>query len=551
MASRVFAVDLGAWSVKIAIATPGLRGTSLLNIVERVVPPGDDARELRACRTLATMVDELRLSDEVGYLGVSGDNVFTQVVEFGFKNLRRSELDKAIGGELENVVPVDLEDMVYAYEPIPAAPSGVIEPGEQVRGRVAPASEGMRVLTYAMRKSRAEELIQLAKLGGFEPRGILPAGGGAAKLVERVPSLAQARLDGPVAVIDIGHERSDVVVVHGGKAVFSRAIARAGKQVTEAIARFWRLDFAKAEEAKHRDGFIASTSEPATTEAWKRIHDVLVQELAPFARDIRQTLAACRARTGFQPIAALLVGGGSRLRGFGAFMTEQIGIPSWRLTGDDIAALAGLRLAPQAANLPIESAALTIGMAYDCAGGRPQFDLRSGALAVKVDLSFLRAKLVPAGAGLLAILAFASLSAYADLYRLRKEQRVLDQRLADETTQFYGSAKTPDDVLGTSSGPGGTGGTDSPMPRMTAYDILLEINSHIPTKDKITLDVEKLSIENNKIEIDGTAKTSQEVDTLVGELKKIDCFHKEVNPGSLDPVGDLKKFHLSINSYCM
>ncbi|HEY1813160.1 MAG TPA: pilus assembly protein PilM [Kofleriaceae bacterium] len=551
MASRVYAVDLGAWSVKIAIATPGLRGTSLLNIVERIVPPGDDAREQRACRTLATMIDELRLSDEAGYLGVSGDNVFTQVVEFGFKNLRRSELDKAVGGELENVVPVDLEDMVYAYEPIPAPPSGLIEPGEQVRGRVAPPSEGMRVLTYAMRKSRAEELIQLAKLGGFEPRGILPAGGGAARLVERVPSLAQARLDGPVAVIDIGHERSDVVVMHGGKAVFSRSIARAGKQVTEAIARFWRLDFAKAEEAKHRDGFIASTSEPATTEAWKRIHDVLVQELAPFARDVRQTLAACRARTGFQPIAALLVGGGSRLRGFGAFMTEQIGIPSWRLTGDDIAALAGLRLAPQAANLPIESAALTIGMAYDCAGGRPQFDLRSGALAVKVDLSFLRAKLVPAGAGLLAILAFASLSAYADLYRLRKEQRVLDQRLADETTQFYGSAKSPDDVLGTSSGSGGPGGTDSPMPRMTAYDILLEINSHIPTKDKITLDVEKVSIDNSKIEIDGTAKSSQEVDTLVGELKKIDCFHKEVNPGSLDPVGDLKKFHLSINSYCM
>src|SRR6185312_3498364 len=216
MSSRVYAVDLGAWSVKIAIASPGLRGTSLLNVVERIIPPGDDARELRACRTLATMIDELRLADDVGYLGVSGDNVFTQVVEFGFKNLRRAELDKAVGGELESVVPVDLEDMVYAYEPLPAAPIAPVEPGEQVRGRVAPPPEGMRVLTYAMRKSRAEELIHLAKLGGFEPRGILPAGGGAAKLVERVPSLMQARTDGPVAVIDIGHERTDIVVVHGG-----------------------------------------------------------------------------------------------------------------------------------------------------------------------------------------------------------------------------------------------------------------------------------------------------------------------------------------------
>src|SRR6185312_7758089 len=150
-----------------------------------------------------------------------------------------------------------------------------------------------------------------------------------------------------VAVIDIGHKRTDVVVVHGGKAVFSRSIGRAGMHVTEAIAKFWRLDFTKAEEAKHRDGRIASTTEPAKTEAWKRIHDVLVQELAPFARDVRQTLAACRARTGFAPVAALLVGGGSRLLGMGSFMTEQLGVPAWRLTADDAMALAGLKLATQ------------------------------------------------------------------------------------------------------------------------------------------------------------------------------------------------------------
>ena len=68
---------------------------------------------------LATLIDELRLRDDTGYIGVYGDQVFTQVLEFGFKNLRRAELDKAVGGELEGVVPVDLEDMVYCFEPIP------------------------------------------------------------------------------------------------------------------------------------------------------------------------------------------------------------------------------------------------------------------------------------------------------------------------------------------------------------------------------------------------------------------------------------------------
>src|SRR5215475_3009452 len=143
MASRVFAVDLGAWSVKLAIASPGIRGATLLNVVERLVPPGDEPAEDRARRTLASLVDELRLRDESGYIGVYGDQVFTQILEFGFKNLRRAELDKAVGGELEGVVPVDLEDMVYCFEPIPqqsgpgASAGGAIAVSENTRGRVA------------------------------------------------------------------------------------------------------------------------------------------------------------------------------------------------------------------------------------------------------------------------------------------------------------------------------------------------------------------------------------------------------------------------------
>ena len=39
MATRVFAVDLGAWSVKLAIASPGIRGAMLLSVVERMLPP--------------------------------------------------------------------------------------------------------------------------------------------------------------------------------------------------------------------------------------------------------------------------------------------------------------------------------------------------------------------------------------------------------------------------------------------------------------------------------------------------------------------------------
>jgi Tfp pilus assembly PilM family ATPase len=564
MASRVFAVDLGGWSVKLAVASPGIRGASLLNVIERLVPPAAETNpeplEQRQRHVLTSMIDELRLRDETGYLGVYGDQVFTQILEFGFKNLRRAELDKAVGGELEGVVPVDLEDMVYCFEPIPvappAAPPGAADPGAmwndgptRIRGRVAPPAEGMRVLTYAMRRDRAEQLIELGKGCGFDPRGVLACGGAAMRLVERTPSLAKARVDGPVAVIDIGHDRTDVVVVHGGKCVFSRSFARAGKQVTETISRHWQIPFDRAEQAKHADGFVGSQAEPATSPQWQKISQVLSAELMSFMRDLRTTLAACRARTGFTPIAALLVGGGSRLRGLGSFLSEQLGIPAWRLTQDDAVALAGPRVsAEHVSTLPVDSAAMTIGMSYDAAGGRPQFDLRQGALAKKMDLSFLRAKAVPLGAAALAIAAFAAASAYADLYRLRKAEKTLNTRLANESQEVLGSVKSADDVLN-ATGPGG-GAALSPIPKMTAYDLLLEINSHVPPKDKITLDVDKLDIDEQKVDMSGTAKTPEEIDLLVTELKKSDCF-KDIQRGPTE-VGDngVRKFRLTIAPTC-
>ena len=558
MASRAFAVDLGAWSVKLAVASPGLRGATLLNVVERLVPPGDEPLDLRVKAVLTQLIAELRLRDDPGYVGVYGDQVFTHVLEFGFKNLRRAELDKAVGGELESVVPVDLEDMVYTFEPLPpVVQAGGPQAGgptalpEVMRGRLAAPTEGMRVLTYAMHRERAEHLIAFGQDCGFDPRGILAAGGAAIRLVGNTPSLARARADGAVAVIDIGHERTDVVVVAAGKAVFSRSFARAGKQVTEAIARHWNLGWADAERAKHSDGFIASTAEPATSEAWQKIHQVTATELAPFARDLRQTLAACRARTGFAPLAALMVGGGARLRGMAAFLTEQLGLPVWRPTAEDVAALSGPRLVADAGGAaPIDSAAMAIGMAFDAAGGRPLFDLRSGALAVKVDFSFLRAKAMPLGVAALAIAAFAAGSAYADLYRLRKSEKVLTARLAEESAAQFGSARSAEAVLD-STGPGGSSQA-SPIPKLTAYDIVLDISSHVPPKDKITLDLEHVTIDDTKVEINGTTKTSEEIDLLITELRKIECFKNNVQRGATDTLASgVKRFKLTVASPCM
>ncbi|HVK71828.1 MAG TPA: cell division FtsA domain-containing protein [Kofleriaceae bacterium] len=538
--SRIFSVDLGAWSVKVAIAHAGLRHAAITEVVERLVPPGDEPHEQRAARVLAAIIRDHHLERDTGYLIVGGAQVFVHVLEFAFKSVRRQDLDKIVGGELEGVVPVDLEDLVYASEPLPPVPG--TGPEAQGRGRVAPPTEGLRVLTYSMRMSRAKELLDLTAGAGSEARGLVPVSV-LSRLTERAPSLAGP---GAIAVVDVGHDHTHVVIAQNGRPLYSRTIGRGGRAVTDAIARNWRLPFADAEHAKHTDGFIASASNPAPSEAWGRVHQVLVGEVGPWARELRQTLAACRAKTGVAAARVVLVGGGSRLRGLAPFVEGELGVPATTLAEADAHALAGAKLG---ASTSIDAAALAVAAAHDLGGGRPSLDLRQGPLAFKVDMTFVKTKLTQVAIMALVVLAFAGGSAYAGLHKLRKADKILTERVALESHEATGKQMTVAEILNMTGGSAATG--DSPLPKLSAYDLLLQINEKLPARDKVTLDVSELEIKGDKVTLKATVKTAEEADAVEAAIKQITCF-KEITRGATTSAPDgTKNFSLSIRSECM
>ena len=192
---------------------------------------------------------------------------------------------------------------------------------------------------------------------------------------------------------------------------------------------------------------------------------------------------------------------------------------------------------------------MTVALAHDAAAGRPLFDLRTGELAFKVDLSFLRAKAIPLAAAALIVVAFAGISAYASLSKLKKSEAILADRLARETREeFDGQAMTADQVLGsTAAKPVEV----SPLPKMSAYDVLLELNAKLPAKEKVTLDIGTLEINDSKVTIRGSAKTDEEIDAITAALKDIKCF-AETTSGTREtgPKGE-RRFQLNIRSTCM
>ncbi len=560
MASRILGVDLGAYSVKVVVVNPGFRHAQVAEVIERLVPEGEGPHLLRAAAVAGEILARFQGEDDSVYSSVSGDSVFLHVLDFEFKSLRRADLVSAVGAELEAVLPIDLEDMVFDFEQIPKLPDTagmavgpdgeeVLDLGKSQHGQVAPPTEGMRLLAAATQRQRAEEFLLALQSYGVVPRGLLAAPAPYARFAEKLSSAANEH--GVLAVVDIGHLRTDVCLAIAGKPIYARSIARGGHNLSRAMARAWNLDYRRAMEAKHNEGFVASRAFPANSESAVRMSDLLSKELTSLVRELRRTLHACRAKTGFSADQIVLVGGGSRLQGLAAFLAEKLGVRVELLTQEVSVALLG-EVAHTAA---LDSCALALGVALDGSSAKPSFDLRQGSLAFKADLSFLRTKVRTLAVALVAMMAFGVLSAKTGISKLRSAEETLDRRVALESVEALGEQLTAIEILD-KVGTVESANRLSPVPEMTAYDMLIALNEALPKRDQAVLDVSEIDIQPGKIVVKASSSVFDETTALQGiknlekSLRDSMCFNDFPSPESQLSKDESRQFTLKIKSEC-
>jgi Tfp pilus assembly PilM family ATPase len=562
MAHRILGIDFGAYSVKVVVAQSGLRQTTIVDVLEARVPAGDEPVEERAARALRGLVAQHGLEHDIPHWTMSGDGLSMRVMDFAFTGVKRADMDRAVGGELEGLLPHDLDELVYDFEVMPRdlltaaiAPVGMGTPvaEDAQTSPLAPAPlpqvprlggsglPGTRLLAVATTRDRVKRLLDLGSAHDLEPRSLIAAPMSYARVVER-GGIGHGE---PIVVIDCGHAHTDVCVTFHGKVLFARSISRGGRHVTQAIARSWNMSFDQAEAAKHSDGFIASAGEPAQSPAWQRISDVISVELAPLARELRQTLGACRTQTGVTPRRVLVCGGGARLRGLPSWVGEAVDLPVLTVADVNVAALVGPALAARGVELDHGLAAL--GAALEAATGRPAFDLRKGEFSYRADFTFLRQKALYLAGAAMAIVLFAALSGMAAFYKLRAEQRILDEKLKVATTELWGEAIAADVVEGKIV----TKKSDSPLPKRTAFDQLVEISKRVPGRDKAKLEIIELDIKKDKVSMKATTDTSASIDEIEKGLKGVECYG-DISRGKVSSgTADQKEFTLTITSKCI
>jgi hypothetical protein len=363
----------------------------------------------------------------------------------------------------------------------------------------------------------------------------------------------EPRPPGCRVVMDIGHRRTNLCFVVGDEAVFARTLLHGGEDITKNLHRAsngtWTLE--QAAQGKVQLGFVASSRRPAKTNIEQRVDVVVREALQPLLRDLRQTLSSFSAKDKAPVEEILLAGGGARLNGLAGFLQDELGIPV-----SPLIAPAEPKEGPDGDLIPLppepsdaDRFVLADTVARIGARGSRELDMRRGEFQYRASFSVVRQR-----AGHLLVLA-ASLVACAGIYatitlrRLSAEQKVLTTQFQTAAKELFGDSRMEAADVSAALRRSQKDEMVS-LPKATAYDLLDEISTRIPSSDNVTIDIDDLDIRPKKTSIKGTIDSAAAVDEIVAKLKEIECF-EEISKGPISEVsGGAKQFSLNITSKC-
>ena len=463
--ARYVGIDIGTTQVKVAV----VRGNVRRYAIERLVAIDRATADVSmvsgaplAVQTLDEVMIEAAKEPSAGgdplTVGFAGARTYVRTIDVPPAVRRR--LAEVLPFELEAQLPFDLDEAVYDHRLRPGVASALPQP----------------VLVAAARTTDVRELIDRVKRTvGREPDHVVP---GAFAFADLASALPPFKSGGVRAILDLGYDEGELVVLDGVEPVYARTLSRG---VT---------------------GMPASAGE--------------------LAREIRQTFAAHRASGGEAPTEVYLTGGGALVPELARWLAGELQMTIEPLP---LAAIDGLLGRADAHRF-----SRAIGLALGASPRRRGMDLRKGPLAFERGYGFLREK-VPLLAGLGgALLVTFFFATWARARNVTADRAVLEDVLQQTTKEVFGEATSSPERIDQLLGQKATvSAEEDPLPRADAMDVLVQLSELIPA-DRMKHDVEKLEVTKLsaggfKVIIQGIAPSGADVSTIESLLKGYRCFN--------------------------
>ncbi len=516
--ARVVGLDIGSHSLKSVVVESSLRGVVVKSYTSVTLTPGADKKEQMSV-ALSELAAQGALAGDSVVVAPWGSQLATHSLELPFRETKK--IESALGFEVEGLLPVDLSEVVYDYQP---------STSEHTEGDTA------QLLVGVIRKNALEEVLATLKTAKCDPRVVSHSGlvlqFVLAQQPVRAASLGEAapgeEAQG-IAIVDLGHERTCVSIGRAGEPVErTRIFPGGGLALDKALSAEFSIGVPEARAWKEQYAVIGAGVNGPDAERAER---VCLHALQPILREVRLTLKSYEAQSK-RPIGQLLLcGGTAKLKGLAARLEQELRVPT-----SVVEAAAEIRsLMPQAGAESVQAWALA--MRGTASGAKVQrFNLRKDEFVFKSDFDFVKQRIgtLAAFAGVLFLLLVAS--GLARNFILEQREKKLDAELCETTKRILGTCekdfKRALNLLE---------GKESPaagIPQYSATTLLAELTQRVPADMAVTLD--QIQVDLDRISVRCETNSNKNIEDLMAALKTYKCF-QEITEGKVEKNKDGSK----------
>lgn len=506
--ARILGLDLGAWSVKGVLLETALRSATVRAFGE-VKNNGD------AFAAVTELLSKGDLNADQVVISVPGLSMATHPISLPFSDSKR--IESTLAFEVEEQLPFDLSEAAYDYQ------------------IASTEAAGSQLLVGVVKKEDLAKLLASLREKKVEPRIVTHPALAIQNIMAGLPPA-----EGPVAIVDIGHERTCVSVGRQTVGVeAARTFAGGGLSLTKALATEFKIPLNEAQEWKDQH---AALGEHVVGPDAERAAGAFIRGLQGILRELKATLKSYSARSKRTIEKVYLCGGTAKLPGLAEQLAAGLQLPVQvlELPNDAKAVMSGP--SPQAAQ------AYALAMRGNATGARaPRFNLRRGEFAFKSDFDYVSEKIGQLATFAAVLLVLLIASGIVRNTVLERREKAVDAMLCDITNRYLGRCEKNFDIaLNMLQGQGSPAAS---IPKRSAVTLLADLTKALPadfpvTADQIVIDLDRISA---RFETD----SSKHVEDIVAALKTEKCF-REVKEGKLEKNKDGTKvqFRLDIQVDC-
>src|SRR5882672_6332062 len=304
------AADFGAATLKVAEFEPNEAGGLRLKHYgfRGLGPEGlqESTREAVLQKTLQEMLSQGGFESKQVNVCAPGFHVFSKFVKL--PPVDTSKVTQIIQYEAQQNVPFPLEEVVWDYQILGAAPTGELE-----------------VLLVAIKSDVVESLFRTADKAGLRLQlvGVSPAA------LCNAFRYNYGDLQGCTMLLDIGAKTSNLLFFEKGS-VYSRGINIGANSITQDFAKESKLSYDDAEQLKIAEGFVSlgGAYEEPDSPHQAAISKIARNVLTRLHIQVNQTIQFYRGQQGGSPPDRLFLSGGATSMPYTAqFFSEKLNLP--------------------------------------------------------------------------------------------------------------------------------------------------------------------------------------------------------------------------------